>query len=126
MKNLVSLVLCLVILVLVAAPVAAQTAVATNKLAWDQSAPTLADAQTYTYRLYADGATTAQTVASVTCAASATAGVFACEAPFPAFTPGNHTVALSAVNLAGESPKSATMAFTFIVTPAVPTGLRIK
>jgi hypothetical protein len=112
-----------------AVPVAAQTsppAVSSNKLGWTQTAPTLADAQALTFKLYADGAATGAVLAGVTCTATTTSGVFACEVPFPAFTPGNHSVQLTAGNVAGESAKSAPLAFTFVVVPAVPTGLVIK
>lgn len=105
--------------------VAAQ-AIPSSKFGWDQTAPTLADAQGYTYRIYADGATTGQALANVTCVTTATAGTFSCDAPIPAFTPGNHTATLTASNIAGESAKSSPLAFTFVVTPAVPAGLRIK
>lgn len=117
------LVLAIVILIATLPVALMAQAVATSKVGWDQSAPTLADAQGYTYNLYADGSTTAQ-VLTATC--TGTVSPFSCEAPFPAFTPGNHTLTLSAKNIAGESAKTAPFAFTFIVTPATPTGLRIK
>jgi hypothetical protein len=94
------------------------------KFAWAQAAPTLQDAGSYTYKYYADGATTGTTITSVSCSGSASP--FACETPIPAFTPGSHTIALTASNLAGESEKSALFSFTFVVTPAAPGNISIK
>lgn len=115
----------LIALVAVAAPAFAQAPVTgANKIGWDQAAPTLADAQGYTYKYYADAATTGITLAGVTCAG--TTSPYQCEVPFPAFTPGNHTLTLTAGNLAGESVKSAPLSFAFVVTPGAPVNLRIK
>lgn len=44
--------------------------------------------------------------------------------PFPALTPGNHTLEVAAYNLAGESTR-ITLTVTVVVVPAPPTGLRI-
>lgn len=112
----------LILLLLVPTSVYSQ-AVPTSRLGWDQDAPTLADAQAYTYKYYADGSTTGIVLSGVTC--TGTASPFVCSAPFPAFTPGNHRITLAAANLAGESDKSLPLDFTFIVTPGVPRGLRI-
>lgn len=98
-------------------------AIPTSKFAWNQEAPTLADAQNYTYKYYDNGSTTPQTLIGVTC--TGTTSPFACQAPFPAFTPGNHSVTLTASNIAGESPKTSPLDFTFIVSPASPTNFRI-
>lgn len=95
-----------------------------NKIGWDQDAPTLKEAQEYTYKYYADGATTGIVLTSVTCVG--TVSPFQCEVPFPAFTPGAHTLTLTTGNLAGESPKSLPLSFTFVIIPATPTGLKVK
>jgi hypothetical protein len=113
-----------VVVALLVAPLQAQTAVSSNKLGWTQAAPTLADAQAYTYKYYPDGATTGIAFTGVVCSGAATP--FSCEVPFPAFTPGNHTLQITAQNVAGESGKSSPLSFTFVVVPAVPTGLIIK
>ena len=115
-----------VILLLIANVVSAQNpnAVATSKLGWDQEAITLAEVQGYTYKYYADAATTGIALTSVVCAGSVSP--FQCEAPFPAFTPGNHSIQITASNLAGESPKSTPpLDFTFVVTPVTPSRVRI-
>lgn len=96
---------------------------ATQRFAWDQEAPTLADAQAYTYKYYPDSSTTGTAFTGVTC--SGTASPFTCSAPIPAFTPGNHTITITASNVAGESAKSNPFAFNFVVTPGVPNNIRI-
>ncbi len=102
----------------------APPALSTSKFAWDQSAPTLADAQAYTYKYYPDGAATGIEFTGVTCSGSSSP--FQCEVNIPAFTPGNHSITMTASNLAGESAKSAPFSFVFVVTPAIPSGIRIK
>lgn len=94
-----------------------------SKLVWDQSAPTLVDANSYTYKYYPDGATTGITLTGVTC--TGTASPFVCQVSWPAFTPSNHTLQLTATNIAGESIKSDPFAFVFVVTPAKPVNIRI-
>lgn len=98
-----------------------------SKLIWDQPAPDLATAQGYTYAHYDDGAAASTDFTGVTCAAKvpAVAQLFDCSAPFPPFTPGQHTVTITAKNVTGESPKSAVLTFTFVVVPGTPTNLRI-
>lgn len=99
-------------------------ATSTKKLAWDQPNATVAEAQAYTYQYYPDGATVGIPLSAVICGLGAT-GVF-CEVAFPAFTPGGHTTTVSASNLAGESLQSTPLAFTFVVVPSTPVGLRIR
>lgn len=109
---------------LTAQTVMAQTAVPTSRLGWDQAAVTPAEASGYTYRYYPDGAVGGTTVSSVAC--TGVSSPFNCSISFPAFTPGSHTLQLTAANVAGESVKSASFAFVFVVVPAAPTGLRIQ
>lgn len=106
----------------------APPAASSSRLTWDQAAPDLATAQGYTYRQYADGATTGAALAGVTCVAYAGTQpglVATCAAPFPAFTPGPHTVTITAGNLAGESAPSSPFAFVFVVVPATPVNVRL-
>lgn len=93
-------------------------------LAWDQSGATVADAQAYTYTVYADGATQGTVLAPVMC--SAAAGPVVCSAAFPAFPPGDHTLQLTASSGGLESAKSAVFSFTFVVVPNAPSGLRVQ
>jgi hypothetical protein len=108
---------------LLATSVFAQTATPGNKFGFDQAAPDLASAQGYTYKIYADGAATG-VVAAATC--SGTAAPFACAVAIPAFTPGSHTVQLTATNAAGESAKSTAFTFTLVVVPTAPANLRVQ
>ena len=110
----------------IASPVFAQQppiGTATQRFEWDQEAPTLTDAQGYTYKYYPDNATAGIVFQNVTC--SGTTSPFVCSAPIPAFTPGNHTITVTATNIAGESPKSNPFDFNFVVTPSVPRSIRI-
>lgn len=111
------------LLVFLSASAFAQTGTPDSRLAFNQIAPDLATAQAYVYRVYADGGAP-NSLASVTC--SGATSPFVCSAPFPAFTPGAHTVTLTAVNAAGEGPMSAVFGFTFVVLPAAPQNLRIQ
>jgi hypothetical protein len=92
-----------------------------SRLAWDQANADAASAQAYVYTLYADGGS-GIVLADVTCSGSPVV----CSAPFPAFTPGEHAIELTARNSAGESPRSAPLPFTFVVVPTAPATVRIQ
>ena len=95
----------------------------TSKLSWDMSAPSLIDVNEYVYKYYTDGSETGIVFpTAVTC--TGTASPFTCTTNYPAFTPGNHTITLTASNIAGESGKSNPFAFTFVVTPGIPFNIR--
>lgn len=130
MKQIVGVSLVAAFLIMASAPmVSAQTPATTaNKIAWDQQATTLAEAQAYTYKYYPDGATTGVTLTGVVCTsvAAPTGSLIQCEVAFPAFTPGSHTLTLTASNQAGESAKSAPLSFAFVLIPQSPNNLRIK
>lgn len=105
----------------------AQTVTPANKLGFNELGPDLLTVQAYTYKVYADGGGVGVATATL-CTAPVlpdTAG-FTCTFPFPAFTPGSHTLTVTATNAAGESAKSAPISFTMIVTPVAPGGLRIQ
>lgn len=97
-------------------------ATGTSKLLFDQQAASLAEANGLGYKYYVDGATTGVSL-TVTC--TGVTSPFVCSAAFPAFTPGSHSLTLTASNAAGESAKSALFGFTFVVIPAVPSNIRI-
>ena len=99
-------------------------AIPTSKFAWDQSAPDLTTVQAYTYKHYDDNSATGVAFVGVTC--TGTASPFTCVVNIPAYTPGNHSITLSASNVAGESVKSAPFAFVFVVTPGSPANIRIQ
>jgi hypothetical protein len=118
----------LIIFLLLPVVINAQTTVFPGQnLAWDQAAVTLADAQGYSYIYYPDGATNGTLLSAVKC--SGTTSPFKCIVPFPAFTPGAHSLTLtSRATLNGfttESAKSLPLMFTFTVL-ATPTNLRIE
>lgn len=98
------------------------TAIPGNSFSFEQAAPDLATANSYTYRIYADGATTGS-VFAVKC--TGTVSPFTCVGPVPAFTPGTHSITMTAGNVAGESAKSAPFSFQMVIQPAAPTNLRI-
>jgi hypothetical protein len=111
-------------LLLVVSSAGAQTSTPASKLTWDQaSVASAAEAQALTYRYYPDGSTTGTTLAGVTCTGTTPV---VCQATFPAFTPGAHTLTMTAANAAGESVKSAVFSFTFVVIPAAPGNIRIQ
>lgn len=97
-------------------------------LVFDQDAPDLPSANAYTYKHYDDGSLTGLPLTPVACMdrVPAVVGSFTCGVPFPAFTPGAHTLQVTAANTAGESLKSVPFAFTFIVIPAAPKNFRIQ
>jgi len=93
-------------------------------LGWDQTAASLDEVISFTYRYYLDGSATGQVLPNITC--TGTTVTFACSSPFPAVTPGPHTIKLTAGNQAGESAPTGALSFTFMLVPSTPTGLRIQ
>ena len=101
----------------------AQTTVRTGmELVWDQDQTTAAEAQTFSYRYFVDGAATGDLLSGVTCAGAPVV----CRAPVPAFTLGAHTITLAAENVYGSSLPSAPLSFTFVIVPASPRSVRIE
>lgn len=99
-------------------------ATATSNIAWKMNGPTLAVVQAYAYSYYSDGSVNKTVLPNTVC--TGTVQPFVCSAPFPAFTPGNHTMQISATNSIGESPKSTPpFAFIFGVIPDTPFSLSI-
>ena len=111
-------------LILMASMQQAPVATPLSKLAWDMPAPDLASAQAYVYRFYPDGATTGNAFTAVTCAG--TTSPFQCETAFPSFSQGNHTLRLTASNVAGEGIPSDPFAFAFVISPNKITNIHIK
>lgn len=117
-------VLCLLLLMCLSSIAGAQTPTGTpaSRLILDEVAVDLGTAQGFTYAYYPDTATTGTPI-TMTC--SGTTSPFTCAGSFPAFTPGAHSLTVTAKNVAGESPKSPVMSFTFVVVPNAPQNLRI-
>lgn len=103
--------------------VQAQSATPLSSLVFDQIAPDLMTANSYTYKYYPDGSITGMNL-TVNCTGNASP--FTCTSPMPAFTPGVHSLTVTAANEAGESPKSSSISFTFVIIPLAPTNLRIQ
>jgi hypothetical protein len=97
----------------------------TSKLTWDQDAPDLATANGYVYKYYPDISVVGITLNSVSCVI-AIPGPFVCSVNYPAFTPGNHTLTITAANIVGESIKSTSFSFAFVVIPSPPKNIRIS
>lgn len=117
------------LMLLSASTVQAQTnpVVGTERIQFDQAATTVTEANGLTYRLVLDGVRN-PTPISVTCVGSASP--FACTtAAFPALTPGDHQIALTAslvVNgVEAESLPSTPLPVRMIVAPQPPQNLRI-
>lgn len=110
--------LCLA-LVLGSVPAVAQTPVPSptppaTKLSWDHDG-----INTDGYRLKIDDVTS---VVVATCAV--VNAVRTCDTPFPALTPGTHTLWVIAFNAAGEASSDPFLVSVF-VQPTKPTGIRI-
>ena|SRR5688572_9441272 len=114
----------LLIVLFVPSFTSAQSAVPGSVLVFDQPNASPATAQSYVYRYFPDGNPVGTVLTGVTCAD--VGGTTTCQVPFPAFTPGQHTIEISAENAAGESNNSAPLTFTFVVVPSPPTNLRIQ
>ncbi len=93
-----------------------------NKLGWTIVGQTAAVAQAASYNMYVDGATTATALSGVVCVAAGSDA--SCSVPFPAFTPGNHSITLTQMISGVESGKSLPLAFTFVLV-VTPTNLVI-
>lgn len=103
-----------------------QTANPAATLAFDQNAVSAAEATSFIYRYYPDGTPLGIGIVLAVVTCSGATSPFLCLTPFPAFTPGAHTLAITAANVGGESLKSTVLAFTFVVIPSPPTNLRIQ
>lgn len=102
----------------------AQTATPASSLAWDQPGQTAAVAQGAAYKLYLDASTTGAALATVTCTAAPVTGPVTCASPFPAMTPGVHTLAITQTIGGVESAKSTTLSVTLVVV-VTPVNVRI-
>ena len=92
-----------------------------KQLAWDQAATDLAEAQSFAYKYYLDGATTGgATLPTVTC--SGAASPFVCQSPLPTLPVGRHTLKLTASSADAESAQSTTS--VTITVPNSPSNLR--
>lgn len=97
-----------------------------DRLAWDEVAPDIATAQGYTYALELDGVLRASPLSPVTCTGAASP--FVCRVPFPATTPGQHSLRLQASTIVNGKPLSSAfstaLVFTMVISPATPANVR--
>jgi hypothetical protein len=98
-------------------------ATASQKFGWDQDIAEGENVPALVFKYYADGSTTGVVFTGVIC--GGTAPTLSCTVPIPAFTPGNHSIRISASNIAGESALSVPFDFALIVVPAAPRAIRI-
>lgn len=82
-------------------------------------------AQAFTYKLYSDAVVAGVTLTSVVCV-NVSVGRTDCTVKIPAFTPGAHTVRVTASNGAVEGPKSDPLDFTLVAVPSKPTSLKVQ
>jgi D-alanyl-D-alanine carboxypeptidase len=108
----------LLLLLLLAAPLQAQTFGPTAKYQWNMAAPSAPEAQGYPYTIKDDVATV-RPLPNVTCTQGA--GVQTCQAPILTYPDGVHTASLTYVLTGLTSPQSNTVTFTF-QTPATQCG----
>ena len=120
------LVLVALLLLLVSSAVSAQTATPNSKFNWSQLAQAAAVANSATYPLYLDNATTStQSLTGVGCGPNATTPANAdCASAVPALTAGQHTAAITQMIAGAESGKSNSAAFQFVIV-VNPTALKI-
>jgi len=111
----------------IAMPLSAQSpAVSSDRLGWTQQA-SASELAELTYAVFVDG--TRQPLTGAICAPASAAGSYDCVAPFPAMTPGTHTIELVAIRTMGttvlESVKSAPLQVQFVIVPVAPANLRV-
>lgn len=80
----------------------------TNRLAWNQSAPSYQHLQRYGFTIYVDGQ--GGPLFGVECIDSVSAGAYPCSARLPQMSPGPHTIQLAAVADGVESARSIGLA----------------
>lgn len=94
----------------------------TSRLGWDQAAPSLSDAQGFTYKAYVDTSATGIPLTGVTCAG--VASPFQCSGAIPTLSAGVHAIQITASTGGQESLKSNTLSFVFRAL-AAPVNLRL-
>ena len=77
----------------------------TERLGWDQAAPSYSRVRQYTFTIFIDG--TVAALPGVECVESSSASGFACSAPVPQMSTGTHTIQLAASVDGVESSRSS-------------------
>ena len=95
----------------------------TRQFAWEQEATSAEAATSFIYKYYLDGRVTGTAIVGTKCSGSASP--FTCVSSSPAFTPGTHSIVLTASTEGLESEKSIALTFTVaIMSP--PKNVRFK
>lgn len=92
-----------------------------SRLAWDYPDSDISNVTRFEMQL--DGG--AWVTAGMPTATAGPTGFQTYATPFPALTPGNHTVTVRACNVDICSDAAAPLGFKLVVVPAVPGGLRV-
>jgi hypothetical protein len=82
----------------------------TERLAWEQTAPSYQQLLGYGFSIYVDGSATRMT--GVQCGETVTAEGFRCSGPLPAMTNGTHVLQISAIVGGAESARSQPLTVT--------------
>jgi hypothetical protein len=90
---------------------------------WDQQAPSLADANGYSYKFFIDSGTDFTALQS-NCTGQQSP--FICSTGVPALTPGNHRVMVQASQNDMDSDMSNPLDFVVGIAPGNPSGLRFN
>jgi hypothetical protein len=93
----------------------------TERLAWDQTAPSYQQLVGYVFSAYVDG--TAVRMTGVECGATVTADGFRCSAPLPPMSNGTHVLQVSAIVAGAESARSQPLTVTMNQGRMVSTAL---
>ena len=87
-----------------------------ERIGWDQAGDDASNVRAYTYWVYVDGVRSSLTGAE--CASTAGAQGFACSAPLPRLTAGQHTLELSAATGDGESESARSAPLVVVMVTA--------
>jgi glucose/sorbosone dehydrogenase len=82
-----------------------------SRLGWNQSARSVAELRTMTYRLYVDDAP--MSLASVQCNETLGTAGYECSGGLPSMSAGRHTLQLASISGGMESPRSQPLSITF-------------
>lgn len=94
-----------------------------SRFNWTIDGPDLVTVQSWTYKHYDDGKTVGEAFTGVVCDGLVTP--FHCSVAVPAYTPGTHTIQISASSADVESAKSDIFSFKMAIVPGVPKNISI-
>jgi hypothetical protein len=85
-----------------------------SRLGWNQTASSLQQLQSMTYRIYVDGAQ--MTLSDTTCSNQASSGRYSCSGLLPTLSPGRRVLELTSVLNGLESARSEPLTITILAT----------